>query len=225
MSTPKPSRQPSRISLGRYPERGHYDFETIAAILDDGLVCYVGTASENQPIVIPAIYGRIDRRLYVHGSSVARWLKDSQSPSRVCVTVSLLDALVLARSAYQHTLNYRSVVVIAEAQAVVERDEKIEALRAIVEHVCPGRWNDVRHPTDAELRATLVLRVPIAEASAKVRTGPPSDFESDLARTTWAGTIPLHSLRGTPVDDPALAEGIGVPSYCREQRRCKTFIS
>ncbi len=209
--------QSDRVTLGRYPERGHYDFPTIAAILDAGLVCHVGIAKNDQPVVIPAIYGRIGTDLYLHGSSVARWMNGLTRPSQVCITVCILDALVLARSAYQHSLNYRSVVVLGQAEPVIHTGEKLAALEAIVEQVCRGRWNDVRKPADNELRATLVLRVPIAEASAKVRTGPPSDFESDLATGFWAGLIPLQNVRGTPVPDPTLRADIDVPSYCMGQ--------
>jgi len=201
-------------TLGRYPERGHYDFETIAAVLDAALVCHVGIADGEQPIVIPAIYARVGTDLYVHGSPVARWLQQA-AKMRVCVTVSILDALVLARSAYQHSLNYRSVVILADALTVCTEEEKRAALRAIVEHACPGRWDDVRQPTSAELRATCVVRVPIREASAKIRTGPPSDFDFDLEHRAWAGLIPLQTIRGTPVPEPNLAAGIAVPAYCR----------
>jgi nitroimidazol reductase NimA-like FMN-containing flavoprotein (pyridoxamine 5'-phosphate oxidase superfamily) len=203
-------------ALGRYPERGHYDFATIAGILDAALVCHVGVVSGDQPIVIPSIFARIERNLYLHGSPVARWMNGSGRPARVCVTVSILDALVLARSAYQHSLNYRSVVVLGQPETVTDEAEKRDALQAIVEHACPGRWEDVRPPSSGELRATLVLRIPIAEASAKIRTGPPADFDFDMQRDTWAGLIPLRTVRGAPVPDPALAPGIAVPEYCTQ---------
>jgi uncharacterized protein len=200
-----------RVRVGRHPERGHYDFATIAAVLDAGLVCHVGIVSNGQPIVLPTIYARIGDRLYLHGSAVARWT--SAATARLCVTVSIVDALVLARSAYQHTLNYRSVVVLGRARIVTGSAEKLSALQAIVEQVCPGRWGDVRHPTEHEMRATSVLAVPIAEASAKIRTGSPVDFESDLTSRVWAGLIPLRIARGAPISDLALAGDIDVPSY------------
>src|SRR5579884_736458 len=206
-----------RVHLRRYAERGHYDFPTIAQILDAGLVCHVGVVSEDQPVVMPAIYARVERDLYLHGSSIARWMNASAA-GRVCITVSILDALVLARSAYQHSLNYRSVVVLGQGEPVVDTSEKITALRAIVEHVCPGRWNDVRPPTDNELRATLVLRIPIVEASAKIRTGAPVDFEADLEGNAWAGLIPLQTVRGAPVPDPKLSNDIPIPPYCLDPR-------
>ncbi len=211
----EPSTQ--RVTLGRSPERGRYDFPSIAAILDAGLACHVGFISDNQPIVIPTIYGRIGSNLYLHSSAVARWMNELKAPAQICVTVSILDALVLARSAYQHTLNYRSVVVLGQAKPVVDAREKLAALRAILEHVCAGRWKDVRPPTDGELRATLVLRVAISEASAKVRSGPAIDFASDLASDAWAGLIPLRICRATPIPDPDLADHISLPPYCIAQ--------
>jgi uncharacterized protein len=211
------ARRRSVTALGRFPERGHYDFETVAAILDAALVCHVGVLAENRPIVIPTIYARIERNLYLHGSPVARWMRSSSESTPICITVSIIDALVLARSAYQHSLNYRSVVVPGQARPVLDEAEKLTALRAIVEHACPGRWQDVRPPTTSELNATLVLCVPIAEASAKIRTGPPSDFDFDMHNNTWAGLIPFHTVRGTPVSAPDLAAEIPVPAYCLER--------
>ena len=205
-------------ALGRHPERGHYDFETIAAVLDDGLVCHIGVAAGDWPIVLPTIYGRIGKDLYVHGSPVARWLKNAAAGTRVCITVSILDALVLARSAYQHSLNYRSVVILDEPVTLEDEVEKREALRAIVEHVCPGRWNDARQPTSGELKSTLVLRVPIVEASAKIRTGPPVDFDFDMEQNVWAGLVPLETVRGTPIADPLLHADIPVPAYLQERK-------
>jgi nitroimidazol reductase NimA-like FMN-containing flavoprotein (pyridoxamine 5'-phosphate oxidase superfamily) len=211
----------NRTALGRHPERGHYDFETIAGILDDGLVCHVGVAAGDWPVVLPTIYGRIGKNLYVHGSPVARWLKNAASGTRICITVSILDALVLARSAYQHSLNYRSVVILDEPITVEDETEKRDALRAVVEHVCPGRWNDVRLPTSGELKSTLVLRVPIVEASAKIRTGPPLDFDFDMQHSAWAGLIPLRTVRGEPIADPLLHGGVPIPEYCLEERKLK----
>lgn len=204
----------NRIALGRLSERGSHDFATIAAILDEGLTCHVGVTSGNQPVVIPTIYGRIDDALYIHGSALARWMNESRDRD-VCVTVSIVDALVLARSAYQHSLNYRSVVAFGRARAVDDPQEKLAALRAIVEHVCRGRWDDVRPPNAAELKATLVLRVPLDTASAKIRTGPVVDFEKDLSGGTWAGLVPLENVRGTPIPDSQLDAGISIPAYLR----------
>jgi len=201
-------------ALGRHPERGHYDFETIAAILDAGIVCHVGLSANDKPAVIPTIYARIERDLYLHGSAVTRWMNTAAEDLPICVTVTLLDGLVLARSAYNHSMNYRSVVVFGNAHRVEDPDEKLRAMQAIVEHVCPGRWDDARRPTEGELRTTLVLRVPIEQASAKIRTGPPIDFDFDLESDVWAGVIPIRSVRGEPVPDPALNGDIAVPAYC-----------
>lgn len=207
-------RSVNRIALGRLSERGSYDFATIAAILDEGLTCHVGVTSGNKPVVIPTIYGRIEDALYIHGSVLARWMSESCDRD-VCVTVSIVDALVLARCAYQHSLNYRSVVAFGRAQAVDDPNEKTAALRAIVEHVCCGRWQDVRPPNSTELKATLVLRIPLNAASAKIRTGPPIDFEKDMASGVWAGLVPLENVRGEPIPDSTLAAGISIPAYLR----------
>ncbi|MBV9232561.1 MAG: pyridoxamine 5'-phosphate oxidase family protein [Candidatus Eremiobacteraeota bacterium] len=216
------SRQRGLTALGRHPERGHDDFETIAAILDAGLVCHVGVlASEQeqarrndrQPVVIPTIYGRIDRDLFLHGSAVARWMNDASKVARICVTVTIVDGLVLARSAFNHSMNYRSVVMFGEAVRVENQEQKLRALEAVTEHVCPGRWNDARKPTEQELKTTLVLRVPIVEASAKIRSGPPKDFDFDMGAGIWAGVIPITTVRGEAIPDPALDAGIATPAY------------
>lgn len=201
------------MSLGRYPERGRYDYATVASILDDALICHIGFIAGDQPMVLPTAFGRIDRCLYVHASVLARWMNAVSTSMRVCVTVSLIDELVLARSAYRHSMNYRSVVAIADAQAVVDKDEKLAGLRSIVEHVCPGRWNDIRPPTDGEMKTTLVVRLRIAEASAKIRTGPPRDFDEDLLSGVWAGQIPLRTVKDAPIPDPRLEAGIQCPEY------------
>lgn len=195
----------NRVALGRLPERGYHEFATISAVLDEGLVCHVGLVSREHPVVIPAVYGRIDRELYIHGSALAHWLRDSRD-ARVCVTVTIVDALVLARSAYQHSMNYRSVVAFGCARAVEDAAAKLAALRAIVEHVCPGRWEAVRRPSAEELKAALVLAIDLNEASAKIRSGPPIDFERDLTHPAWAGVIPVSTVRGMPVPAPGLSE-------------------
>ncbi len=206
-------------ALGRHPERGHYDFETIAAILDAGMVCHVGVNNRrSQPVVIPTVYGRIDRDLYLHGSSVARWLNDAAASVPICVTVTIVDAIVLARSAYNHSMNYRSVVVFGEATRIDDTEEKLTALEAIMEHVCAGRWGDARSPTEAELKTTLVLRLPIEQASAKIRTGPPIDFDFDLSSGIWAGVVPFETVRGEALRDPQLPEEIAVPDYVVRMR-------
>ncbi len=200
-------------ALGRYPDRGSYDFDTIAAVLDECLECCVGFVAGGRPIVIPMVHGRIDRTLYVHGFALSRWMNGLIDSVPVCVTVSIADGLVLARSAYQHSVNYRSVVAFGSAAEVRDDAEKLAALRAIMERVCPGRWNDVRPPAANELRGTLVLRIPIEEASAKTRAGPPVDFDHDLERDVWAGCLPFQIVRAAPVPDPQLRGGIPLPDY------------
>ena len=204
-----------RTALGRHPERGRDDFETIAAILDAGLVCHMGVPGDGAPVVIPTIYGRIDHDLFVHGSAVARWLRTAAESVPICVTVTIVDGIVLARSAFNHSMNYRSVVIFGEASRVDDPDEKLRALEAVSEQIVPGRWQDARKPTEQELKTTLVLRLPIAEASAKVRSGPPKDFDLDMDSGIWAGVIPIQSVRGEAIPDPALDGRIEMPDYAK----------
>ncbi len=208
MKTPK-------TQVRRVPKRGSYDFETVAQILDAGLVCHVGFVTGDQPFVIPTAYGRVDSQLYIHGASASRMLKTLLTGIEVCVTVTLLDGLVLARSAYHHSMNYRSVVLFGTARAVTDPLEKNSALRAFTEHVMPGRWDQVRSPNTEELAATCVLSLPIAEASAKVRTGPPVDHVADYDLPVWAGVLPLMETSGSPIADPLLPAGIALPENVR----------
>jgi len=201
-----------RTTLRRLPARGHFDRATVNAILDEALVCHVGFVSEGQPFVIPTIHARVGEQVFVHGSAASRMLKTLQGGVPVCLTATLVDGLVLARSAFHHSMNYRSVVVLGDAIAVTEEGEKWDALHAIVEHVAPGRWSEVREPSPKELAGTLVLRLPIEEASAKVRTGPPLDDEEDYALECWAGVLPLRLTPGTPVPDPRMPEGRPLPA-------------
>jgi uncharacterized protein len=200
-----------RTTLRRLPERGHFDRATVNAILDEALVCHVGFVRDGQPFVIPTIHAREGDHVLVHGSAASRMLKTLQGGVPVCLTATLLDGLVLARSAFNHSMNYRSVVVLGEARAVTEPREKWDALHAIVEHVAPGRWREVREPSAKELAATLVLRLPIEEASAKVRTGPPHDDEEDYALECWAGVLPLRLTPGAPQPDPRMPAGRALP--------------
>jgi len=211
--------QTERTTLKRLPKRGHFDRETIYGILDEGFVCHVGFMVEGQPFVIPTGYARVADRLYIHGSQASRMLKTLARGIDVCVTVTLIDGLVLARSAFHHSMNYRSVVVFGKAELVTERDEKSAGLLALSEHIVRGRWKDVREPTEQELKATTVLCLPLAEASAKIRTGPPLDDEDDYALPMWAGVIPLRLVAGEPVPDPRLPESIEVPEYARRYQR------
>lgn len=196
-----------RTTLRRLPARGRFDRETVNAILDEGLMCHVGFVAEGQPFVIPTIHARSGDRVYLHGSAASRMLKTLEGGVRLCLTVTLVDGLVMARSAFHHSMNYRSVVVLGDAQAVSDPAEKWEALRTIVEHVAPGRWAEVREPSAKEMAGTLVLRLPLDEASAKVRTGPPLDDEEDYALECWAGVLPLRLVPGAPVPDPRLPAG------------------
>jgi nitroimidazol reductase NimA-like FMN-containing flavoprotein (pyridoxamine 5'-phosphate oxidase superfamily) len=207
-----------RTRVQRLPARATYDVATIHAILDEGLVCHLGFVIEGQPYVIPTTYARVDDRLYIHGSPASRMLRTIRDGVPVCVTVTLLDGLVLARSAFHHSMNYRSVVVLGNAVEVVDPFERLEELRAIVEHVVPRRWNEVRQPNEQELKATLVLRVPLIEASAKIRTGPPLDDEQDHELPWWAGEIPLQLVPQTPVADPQLDPRIAIPGSVRDYR-------
>jgi nitroimidazol reductase NimA-like FMN-containing flavoprotein (pyridoxamine 5'-phosphate oxidase superfamily) len=205
--------QTDRTTLKRLPKRGVYDRRLVYGILDEGFICHVGFAVEGQPFVIPTGYARVDEQLFIHGSQVSRMLRTLSSGIDVCVAVTLVDGLVLARSAFHHSINYRSVVIFGRATIVDDRQAKLAALFAFSEQVIPGRWNDVREPTEQELRATTVLALPLIEVSAKVRTGPPIDDDEDYALNVWAGVLPLKIAAGAPVSDPRLPETIAPPSY------------
>ena len=206
-----------RTQVVRLPKRGDYSEETVYSILDAGFLCHVGFVVNGQPFVIPTGYGRSGDTLYVHGSSASRMLRALATGVEVCVTVTLLDGLVLARSAFHHSMNYRSVVLFGTATLVESPEEKNEALRVISEQIVPGRWNDVRWPTDQELKATKVLALPISEASAKVRTGPPVDDDEDYAMNVWAGVLPLTVEANEPVPDPRISSEVKeVPQYLRD---------
>jgi len=208
-----------RTRLVREAERAVYDREAAYRILDEGFLCHVGFVVDGQPFVIPTSYGRKDANLYIHGSAASRMLRQMKEAVPVCVTVTLLDGLVLARSIFNHSMNYRSVVVLGKATLVDDPGEKIEALRLLSEHIIPGRWADSRQPNERELKQTSVLRVPIDEFSAKVRQGPPIDDEADHSFPTWAGVVPLEMKTGLPIDDERLMEGQSVPEYARRYTR------
>ena len=211
--------QTDRTTLRRLPKRGQYDRESVHGILDEGFICHVGFTVDGQPFVIPTGYARVEDKLYIHGSAASRMLRTLSGGIDVCVTVTLIDGLVLARSAFHHSMNYRSVVVFGKATVVEDAREKIAALFAFSEHVIRGRWEDVREPTEQELKATTVLCLPLLEASAKVRTGPPLDDDEDYALPVWAGVIPLRLVAGAPINDPRLPEGIEAPQYATEYDR------
>ena len=205
----------ARATVSRKPERAFYDRETLEQILDDGLYCHIGFVIDGQPYVIPTVHARVDSRLYIHGSAVSRMLRSLSKGIPACATVTLLDGLVLARSVFHHSMNYRSAVILGVASEVTDPGEKLLALRSIVEHVMPGRFEDARGPNPQELTATTVLRMPIEEASAKIRTGPPIDDEEDHQLPYWAGEIPVRLEVASPVPDPRLPSNTPLPEYIR----------
>lgn len=208
-----------RTRVVRLPKRGAYDRGTVNEILDEAFICHVGFVADGQPYVIPTAYGRIDDTLYIHGSSASRMLRELSTGIDLCLTVTLVDGLVLARSAFHHSINYRSVVVLGKATLVTDPEEKERALEAITEHIVHGRWPDIRWPNEIELKATSVLRLPITEASAKVRTGPPVDDEEDYAMNVWAGVLPMSTVFGPPIADGRLSAGIAIPDHVSNQSR------
>jgi nitroimidazol reductase NimA-like FMN-containing flavoprotein (pyridoxamine 5'-phosphate oxidase superfamily) len=208
-----------RVRVRRLPKRAAYDRATINAILDEALVCHLGFVHDGQPFVLPTLHARIGDRLYVHGSSASRMLGKLAEGAPACVTVTLIDGLVLARSAFHHSVNYRSVVLLGTAVPVTDADEKVAALQAFTNHMVSGRWDDVRPPTDQELKATSVLYLSLDEASAKVRTGPPVDDEEDYDLDVWAGVLPLALQANAPVADERLKDGISAPEYVSAYRR------
>jgi uncharacterized protein len=217
-TSPSPTSPTSRTKVRRLPERGRYDRETIESILDEGFVCHLGLADEKFVRVVPTAYARVGDVLYLHGAAGNAALKSAQG-AEVCVTVTLVDGLVLARAAFHHSINFRSVTIYGNATEVTNQDEKRRALDAVVEHIVPGRGADARGPNDSEVRATRVIRVPIAEASAKVRTGGPKDDAEDMDLPIWAGQVPLHTVAEPPVADDGLPSGVDVPIYASKYAR------
>lgn len=226
MTEPSPPRDSARAEpasertrVRRAAERGAYDRETVLAILDEGLVAHVGfTGEDGQPYVIPMSYARDGDRLLLHGSVISRLMQRTAEGVPVCVTVTLLDGLVLARSPFHHSMNYRSVVVLGRATAIRDPAERVAALDALVEHIVPGRTAEVRGSTDKELAATEIVAVPLDEASAKIRTGPPRDPKSDLDLDVWAGVIPLRLTAGAPETSPDCKPGLPVPASATRRR-------
>jgi hypothetical protein len=208
-----------RTRVVREPHRAVYDREAVYRILDEGFLCHVGFALDGQPFVIPTSYGRKDASFYIHGSAASRMLRQMKQNTPVCITVTLLDGLVLARSVFNHSMNYRSVVILGKATLVDDPAEKLEALRILSEHILPGRWADSRQPNQSELKQTSVLRVPIEEFSAKVRVGPAVDDEEDYSVPTWAGVLPLEMKTGSPINDERLDAQQEVPEYVRNWGR------
>ncbi len=214
--TPAPTQ---RTRVVREPDRGVYDREAIYRILDEGFICHVGFVVDGQPFVIPTSYGRVGDSLYIHGSVASRMLRNLDKGIAVCVTVTLIDGLVLARSIFNHSMNYRSVVVLGTATLVDDPAEKLEALHRLSEHILPGRWAQSRQPNERELKATSALRLPINEFSAKVRQGPPIDDEEDYSFPTWAGVIPLHMAAEAAIPDERCNPDLEVPAYARTYSR------
>jgi len=208
-----------RTQVRRLPKRGVYDKTQVGAILDEGYLCHVGFVVDGQPYVIPTLYARAGERIYFHGSAASRMVRSLSESIRVCLTVTLVDGFVLARSAFHHSMNYRSVVVLGQARQLTDAAEKREALRLFTNHVVPGRWEEVREPNEQELRATSVLALELDEVSAKVRTGPPLDEEEDYQLPVWAGVVPVRSELGEPISDGRVIFGTPAISTDRLRRR------
>jgi len=210
-----------RATVRRAEQRASYDRTTIYRILDEALVCHIGFIDDGQPYVIPMNHVRVGDRLCVHGSPASRILQRLSAGADACITVTLLDGLVLARSAMHHSVNYRSAVILARGEPMQDRQEKERVLQALVEHVVPGRWEDVRKPTEQEVAATAIVSFPLDEASAKVRSGPPADDENDYSLPVWAGVIPVALTHSAPVPDPRLPASVDVPPYIAAYSRPK----
>jgi hypothetical protein len=211
--------QTERTRVRRIPKRGVYERETINRILDEAFVCHVGFTVEGKTFVIPTGYARAGDVLLIHGSAASRMMRNLANGIDVCVTVTLIDGLVLARSAFHHSVNYRSVVIFGNAKLVSDEAEKREALRLFTEHVLPNRWDEIREPNELELKATTVLSLPIEEASAKIRTGGPVDDEEDYEMNVWAGVIPLKIKADAPENDARLKNEIAPPEYALNYKR------
>ena len=212
-------RQTERTTLKRLPKRGSFDRDVVNAILDEGFVCHVGFVADGRPVVIPTGYARRDENLIIHGSQASRMLRALGKGIDVCVTVTLIDGLVLARSAFHHSMNYRSVVVFGHANVIEGDEDKVAALRALSEHMIPGRWSYVREPHEGELRQTTVLSVPLNEASAKIRTGQPVDDDEDYDLPIWAGIVPLRMSAENAIADPLMPMEIDVPAHVLSYRK------
>lgn len=216
MSTYTPT---ARTKVRRLSKRAVYDKPKVREILDEAFLCHVGFVQEDQPFVIPTLYGRSGETIYMHGSGASRMLRTLAEGVNVCVTVTLVDAYVLARSAFHHSMNYRSVTILGRARLVADVEEKLRALRIITDHVVPQRWDEVREPNDLEMRQTVVLALPLEEVSAKVRVGPPADDEEDYSRPVWAGIVPIHTRLGEPVADGRVLPGVSAVELARFAQR------
>lgn len=215
----KEIKRTERARVRRIPKRGVYERETINQILDEGFVCHVGFTVDGKTFVIPTGYARYKDKLLIHGSAASRMMRNLSTGIEVCVTVTLIDGLVLARSAFHHSMNYRSVVIFGTAELIEDETEKYKALRAFTEHIVPQRWDEVRPPNEKELKATTVLSLPIVEASAKIRTGNPVDDEADYDLNVWAGVLPLKTLAGQPENDSRLKDATALPRSISNYKR------
>lgn len=215
----QPFNPTDRTQVRRLPERGKYDRETVYSILDEASICHVGFVAEGRPVVIPTLFGRDGDRIYIHGSAASRMLKAMAEGVDICVTVTLVDGLVLARSAFHSSMNYRSVVIFGKATLIDDVDEKVRALAIFSEHLLPGRWAEIREPSEKELKGTSVLAIDLKEVSAKVRTGGPKDDEEDYALDVWAGVVPIEHRFGAPVPDERLRAEIRVPDYVEKLKK------
>lgn len=209
----------TRTKLKRIPKRGAFDRETIYQILDEAFICHIGFTVDGQTFVIPTAYGRSGDTLYVHGSAASRMMREMSKGIDVCITATLIDGLVLARSAFHHSINYRSVVIFGNAEIVTDEKEKNDALFAFTEHLIPNRWTEIREPSSKELKATTVLKLEINEASAKIRTGDPVDDAEDYDLDVWAGVLPLQIVAKEPINDDLLKGGIAIPEYVKKYKR------
>jgi len=208
-----------RSTVRRLPERGSYDFESLYRVLDEGFLCHLGFVVDGQPFVIPTSYGRDGEKLYIHGSAASRMLRHLAQGHPMTMCVTLLDGLVLARSGFHHSMNYRSAVVYGTGRLVEDAEEKMRALLVISEHIVPGRWAEVRGPSDQEMKATAVIRLAVEDFSVKVRSGPPKDEPEDYSLPVWAGVLPLRMTTGEPVPDPEMKRPPEVPGYVRTYKR------
>ena len=209
----------ARNRIKRFPQRGHYDHETIYRILDEALICHVGFVENGQPYVIPINFARVEDHVVMHGAIASRLLKHVESGDPICVEVTIVDGLVLARSIFHHSVNYRSVVLFGKGRLIDDEQEKLAALKAITDHLIPGRWQDARRPNQKELNATRVVSIKINEASAKVRMGPPIDEQEDYALPVWAGVLPLQKLTLSPIRDELQLNDVPLPKYIAEYSR------
>src|SRR5215208_5626929 len=209
----------TKTRINRLPKRGHYDRETVYQILDEALICHVGFVERGQPYVIPINFARLDDTIILHGAIASRLLKHVEAGNPVCVEVTIVDGLVLARSVFHHSVNYRSVVLFGKGRAVVDEQEKLAALEAVTEHLIPGRWKEARLPNRKELNATSVVSIPIDEASAKVRVGPPLEEQEDYALPVWAGVLPLQEVPQSPIRDDLQSASVNLPKYIEAYSR------